>query len=74
MFCRNAESEGNISASCSKRVEVCLDDVALYNNDPFIDHTHWQSENEKVAKTELLALNAWIPSLLKYPSEVRYVR
>ena len=66
--------EANISAGCSRQVEVCLDDVYpthVYNGDVFIDHAHWLSKNEKAARTEFLALNTWSPSLLKHPGEVR---
>ena len=43
----------------------------VYNSDVFIDHAHWRSKNEKAARTELLALNAWSASLLRRRSEVR---
>ena len=50
--------EANNSADCSRRVKVHLDDVVpthVYNSDVFIDCAHWQSKNEKAARTELLA-------------------
>ena len=61
--------EANITAGCSRRLKVHLDDVVticiiLYNSDVFIDHAHWRSKNEKVMKTELLAFNTWSSSLL----------
>ncbi len=34
----------------------------VYNSDAFIDHTHWRSKNEMVARIELLELNTWSPS------------
>ena len=50
---------------------MTLHQTHVYNSNVFIDHTHWRSKNEKVAKIELLALNVWSPSLLKRPSKVR---
>ncbi len=43
----------------------------VYNSNIFVAYTHWWSKNQKVARTELLVLNAWSPSLLKRPSKVR---
>ena len=56
----------------SKSALMTLHPTHVYDNDVFIDHTHWRSKKEKVARTALLALNARSPSLLKHPDEVRY--
>jgi hypothetical protein len=67
--------EANISAGSKKKGSrsalMTLHQIHVYNGDVFIDHAQWRYKNEKVARIELLALNAWSPLLLKRPSEVR---
>ena len=61
-----------VAPNGSKSALMTLHPTHVYDNDVFIDHTHWRSKKEKVARTALLALNAWSPSLLNHPGEVRY--
>ena len=77
-FAENAESGGKrfrqarpVAPDGSESALMTLHPRHVYKNDVYIDHTHWQSENENVARTVSLLLNVRSPSLLKRPSEVR---
>ena len=76
MFCRKHQIRKQtfplVAPDRSKSTLMMLHPTHVCDNDVFIDHTHWRSENEKVARMMLLMLNVRSPSLLKHPSEVRY--
>ena len=75
MFCRKhqiwKQTFPPVAPNGSKSALMTLHPMHMYDNDIFIDHTHWRYKNENVARTALLALNARSPSLLKHPGEVR---
>ena len=76
MFCRKhrirKQTFPPVAPNGLKSALMTLHPMHVYDNDVFIDHTHWRSKNKKVVRTALLALNAKSPSLLKRPGEVRY--
>ena len=62
--------------SCSRRVEVRLDDVYpmhVYNSDVFIDHAHWLSKNKKAARNRVLSIECVEPFTFKASKRAKIV-
>ena len=44
-----------------KSALMTLHSIHVYDNDVFIDHTHWQSKNKKVARTAFVSVECEEP-------------